>query len=204
MFDAHAHPGEITADALVCSSSPSQYGEILPYSYKALGTIPEGGMSPDLSLIRKAVEEGFLIGETGLDGRYPERDLQLKIFRSVLSIASECGTPVVIHAVRSYDAVLSEIRRQGIRKFMIHGFSSSYEIALEVLRLGGIISLSPRAERLKAFSRILTLPFVTETDMKTGEEERNVLSEWNGRLSEMLDLDAAERSEKMIKEFINA
>ena len=94
------------------------------------------------------------------------------------------------------------IDEYGIKRFMVHSFSSSYEMAREIIKRGGIISLSPKAERLRSFQRILTLPFVTETDMKTGKEEMETLEIWNQKLSILAFADVGRRSEEMMMEVL--
>ena len=201
MFDAHAHIGEITDEALVCSSSPSEYGSLMPFKYKAAGILP--GNEYIREALEKAVSGGFLIGEIGLDKRFDDIPAQLEVFRSALEIARECNTFTVLHIVREYESALREIRRYGIKRFMVHGFSSSAEVAMDIIKLGGIISLPPRAEKLKAFDRIIKLPFVTESDMKTGKEERDALHSWNEKLSTLTGIDIEKRSESMMKEALS-
>lgn len=84
----------------------------------------------------------------------------------------------------------------------MHGFTGSYEIACQVLSLGGMISLSPKAERAKSFEKLLALPFLIETDMEAGEAQRNALEEWSRKLSARIGTDAGERCWEMLKDII--
>ena len=201
-FDAHAHAGEFTEDAFVASASTDEYETLRPFPHRALGSIAEGGMQPDLCMLRKAAAEGFHIGEIGLDKRYGSMEEQKKIFSAALSIAREYGRAAVIHIVKEYHAAAEILRASGHRKILIHGFTGSAEIARELISLGAVISLSPRAERTKSFRSLLALPFVTETDMMTGEEQRRTLSEWNARLSEMTGIDVEKRTVMIMQELL--
>ena len=202
MFDSHAHIGEITDKALVCSSSCDEYDKLQPFRYKAAGILP-GCPFNDFSAMKTYAEQGWAIGEIGLDKRFSDIEVQAEIFRKALSIAADCNSFVILHVVRAYDRALHEIKHYGIKRFMVHGFSSSYEIAEDIIKAGGMISLSPKAERLKSFGRLLSLPFVTETDMKTGEEEMIVLKAWNEKLSAVTGIDIEKRSEEMMKEALS-
>ena len=124
------------------------------------------------------------------------------IFRTALSIASDHSRVAVVHIVREYGRALSILREMRPERFIVHGFTGSLETAREIISLGGIISLSPRAERTSAFDELLKLPFATETDMETGEEEMRELMAWNGRLSELTGIDIGARSERMMKEIL--
>ena len=201
MFDAHAHIGDITEEALVCTASTSDLDKVRSFPHFALGMIPEGGAA-DISRLEEAVSLGGCVGEIGLDRRYPDMPGQEKAFRAALSVAAESDRLAVIHCVRAYGRVYEIIRDMGIRRFMMHGYTGSSDMAERFLLAGGIISLSPRAEKTKNFKGLLCLPFVTETDMPTGEEERRLLSFWNMRLSEITGEDIERRSEEIMREVL--
>ena len=201
LFDAHAHIGGQTENALIATASTSEFQALREYRYRALGSI-SGGDEHDEEKLRVAAESGCHIGEIGLDRRYGDMERQKDIFRNALLIAKEYDRLAVIHTVREYGSTLDIIRKAGVRKFMMHGFSGSYETALEVLRMGGMISLSPSAVRLKSFPRLLTLPFLNETDLPAGDEQRQVLSEWTGKLSTLTGSDLSERNTDMLMEIL--
>ncbi len=201
MFDAHAHAGEYTEDAFVSSASTDEYHALLPFPWKALGALPGYG-DADFALMEKAAAEGFHIGEIGLDRRYGGRDEQIRVFRRALSIARDMDRAAVVHDVREHQAVLDAVRASGCRRVLIHGFTGSREIAMEYLRLGALISLGPRAEGCRSFPDLIRLPFVTESDMPAGEEERRVLAGWNRKLSELTGIDIGERTERIMKEVL--
>ncbi len=201
MFDAHAHIGELCDDAFVCTESTDLIGKARSYRYWALGTIPEG-KEHDISKLYDAAISGGHIGEIGLDRRYPDMEAQVSVFRDALSVAKECGRIAVIHSVRTYGAVYGILSDMRIERFIIHGYTGSVEMARSFIKLGGIISLPPRIAYARSFPAILSLPFVTETDMKTGEDERKALSVWNEKLSVMTGRDIGKESERKMLEVL--
>ena len=201
MFDAHAHIGEHTENAFVCTESTQFLESARTFRHWALGTIPEGCES-DIEKLYEAAKAGGHIGEIGLDKRYPDEEKQIRIFKDALSVAKECDRIAVIHAVRCYGTVHQILRDMDIDRFIIHGFTGSGEMAKCFIGLGGIISISPRAERAKSFPSLLSLPFVTETDMKTGDDEMAVLSAWNRKLSMITGRDIEKESERRIREML--
>ena len=144
------------------------------------------------------------VGEIGLDFYYgkDDKEEQLALFRKQLRFALEKKMPVMIHT-RDADALTMDIlKEEGIHGFIMHGFTGSYEIACQALSLGGMISLSPNAERAKSFEKLLALPFLIETDMKAGDAQRNALGEWSRKLSGHIGIDTGERCWKMLKDIL--
>ena len=199
MFDAHAHIGEMTEDALVCTASVSEVEMARSFPHFAVGSIPGHG-DFDEGVLRMAAGSGGHIGEIGLDRRFPDIEGQIDIFQRALSVAKEYDRLAIIHVVRAYGPLYDSLTDMGIKRFLVHGYTGSVEMAERLIGLGGIISLSPRAERTKDFTGLLELPFVTETDMATGPEQRRLLKEWNERLSELTGEDIGERSERIMRE----
>ena len=201
LFDAHAHIGGETDSAFIATSSTDEIDSAASYRYRALGIIPEG-REKDIEKLRIAARNGWHIGEIGLDKRYGNLPEQERIFREALRIAKEYGRIAVIHTVREYGRTLEILKDEGIHGFIMHGFTGSYEIACQALSLGGMISLSPNAERAKSFEKLLALPFLIETDMEAGEAQRDALEEWSRKLSVRVGTDAGERCWEMLKDII--
>lgn len=103
--------------------------------------------SIDTTFIEELVhnEKVVAIGEIGLDYHYEgtNRENQKKHFKEQIQLANHFQLPVVIHS-RDADMDMLEILKQtSIEKgFVMHCFSSSVEIAKEILKLGGYISFS--------------------------------------------------------------
>ena len=199
LFDSHAHVGELTDSAFIATASTSEMESASAYRYKALGIIPEGN-EKDLDKLEAAAKDGWHIGEIGLDRRFPDMKEQEYVFRRALSVAIEHDRMAIIHVVRAYGPLYDILSDMNVRRFLVHGYTGSVEMAERLIGQGGIISLSPRAERTRDFKGLLTLPFVTETDMPTGPEQRRVLKAWNERLSELTGEDIGERSGRIMRE----
>lgn len=85
------------------------------------------------------------IGEIGLDYHYEGTNCEnQKIhFIKQIQIANELNLPVVIHSRDADMDMLKVLREQSIKNgFVMHCFSSSVEVAKEILKLGGYISFS--------------------------------------------------------------
>lgn len=198
MLDSHAHIGDIEfKKALVCSASPDEIPS--GYLFNSVGVLPENDIS-DLSKIEEYASKGYLVGEIGLDKRYPNPDRQIDIFKRAIHIATKYDRFVTIHMVGYQEKTYEIIRQSRLSNFMIHGYTGSVEMAKRFISLGGLISLSPKSERAKSFSSLITLPFITETDMKMSTEENKTLIEWNYKLSYLLDIDVEKESEKRLLE----
>ena len=82
------------------------------------------------------------IGECGLDkltGNDYER--QKLAFRAQVSLADECGKPMIIHCVKAYDDILAIHKEMNPRqKWMIHGFRGKPEQAKQIMAKGMLLS----------------------------------------------------------------
>ncbi len=189
MFDAHAHLGLPCDNAYVCSSFPGEIPLLGEYRYKAAGFLPphEG----DVGILEEYAERGWGIGEIGIDRRFPDKEGQIAVFRRALGIAKRHHSLVTVHSVGWTDVTLSLLREIKPERFIVHSFSSSYEVAKEIISLGGTISLSPKSKRCRDFTLLIhKLPFfLTESDMPTGPEEEKILFDFNTELSILLQKD---------------
>ncbi len=101
-------------------------------------------------------ENSVAIGECGLDfyrGRSDEA-FQLEIFRAQLSLAQQHHLPLIIHARKSLDDVLRELRRHKGLRGEVHSFAGSLQQAQQLLDLGFKIGIAAsisfeRAQRLR-------------------------------------------------------
>lgn len=81
------------------------------------------------------------IGECGLDSlSSTPPDLQLKAFRAALQVADELHKPVIIHCVKCWNQVITEVKgHEG--PFIIHGFRKGPVLARQLLDAGFSLSL---------------------------------------------------------------
>ena len=186
MFDYHAHIGKPKDNAYVCTSSPDEAVFLSPFSYKAAGLLP--GREGNIEELEKYAAIGYGIGEIGLDRRFPEIEKQIENFKKGLIIAKEYKALVTVHSVGYTALTLSILREIKPEKFIFHSFTGSLETAREIERLGGYISLSPKAKKTKHFfSLVHNTNFLIESDLPTGPEEEKVIENFYLELCNMLD-----------------
>ncbi|MBO5179386.1 MAG: TatD family hydrolase [Clostridia bacterium] len=101
----------------------------------------------DLSYIKELAQNKKVvaIGEIGLDYHYDNlnKENQKKYFIEQIKIANELNLPISIHS-RDADMDMLEILKQNKINagFIMHCFSSSVEVAKEIIKLDGYISIS--------------------------------------------------------------
>ncbi len=123
-------------------------------------------------------EKAIAVGECGLDffifkqqtDRQQAKNAQLHLFHSQLALAQQHQLPVILHARKSLDLVLKEIRQHTNPRGVIHSFSGSEQQAYQLidqgfyLGFGGPITYM-RAKKLRHL--VATLPLdalLLETD----------------------------------------
>jgi TatD DNase family protein len=119
-----------------------------------------------------ATERPAAVGECGLDyfveGLDPER--QRHFFQAQLDLARDFDLPVVLHARRAVDEVITRLRRTGGLRGVVHSWSGSEEQARQLydlgfhLGIGGPVTFE-RAQRLRRTVASMPLEFLLlETD----------------------------------------
>ncbi|MFC0179363.1 TatD family hydrolase [Thorsellia kenyensis] len=116
------------------------------------------------------------IGEIGLDAAIAKIDSDLfkqqcNLFRSQLILAKEFNLPVVIHSRKTHSLILTYLKKTvpGLRG-VIHGFSGSYEEAMNFIKLGfmigvgSVITYSRANKTRRAIAKIPLEWVVLETD----------------------------------------
>lgn len=112
------------------------------------------------------------IGECGLDFFVEglDADAQRRFFDGQLRLARDLDLPVIVHARRAVDAVLSAFRRIGGLRGVVHSFSGSAQQARQLWDMGFLVGLGgpvtyPRAARLRRLAATMPLEFLLlETD----------------------------------------
>ena len=118
------------------------------YIYATVGLHPEEVYEDSsIEFVKQLVKEEKVvaIGEIGLDYHWDnDRDLQKKFFKEQIELANELNLPIVIHN-READMDILHILKNEVKPkgdVVFHCFSSSLEIAKEVIKNGWYISLS--------------------------------------------------------------
>lgn len=111
------------------------------------------------------------LGETGLDKRISlDMDLQKQVFSAHIALSEKLQKPLIIHCVRAWSEVL-QLRKQTRARmpWILHGFSSSLPMALDLIRCGCVPSFGSLLfmSRSRAAETLRALPagsFFFETD----------------------------------------
>ena len=84
------------------------------------------------------------LGEIGLDYHYDgtDKEKQMEYFERQMLLAEKLSLPVSIHDREAHADVMEIIRRHPKVKGILHSFSGSAEMALELVKLGYYISFS--------------------------------------------------------------
>ena len=90
------------------------------------------------SLILDSGNKCVCLGEIGLDYHYEDTDKekQMEYFERQMLLAEKLGLPVCIHDREAHGDVMEVIRRHPGVKGILHSFSGSSEMALELVKLG--------------------------------------------------------------------
>ena len=96
------------------------------------------------ALIRDPENKCVCLGEIGLDYHYDgtDKEKQMEYFERQMLLAEKLGIPVCIHDREAHADVMEVIRRHPNVKGILHSFSGSAEMALELVKLGYYISFS--------------------------------------------------------------
>jgi TatD DNase family protein len=141
---------------VVCGTDESDWQAVLALAHRNPCVIPLLGLHPwfveDASadwlrtLERNVREWPVGIGECGLDFALEsfDRERQEDVFQAQLHLAREMNRPVSIHCRRAWERLEAVIRDTGIPEAsaIIHSFSGSAEVALQLQRLGLHLSFS--------------------------------------------------------------
>lgn len=96
------------------------------------------------ALIKDPANKCVCLGEIGLDYHYDDTDKekQMEYFERQMLLAEKLNIPVCIHDREAHQDVMEVIRKHPGVKGILHSFSGSAEMALELVKLGYYISFS--------------------------------------------------------------
>jgi TatD DNase family protein len=117
-------------------------------------------------------EQPVAVGECGLDYFIEglDREAQAPYFDGQLALARDFDLPVIVHARRAVDAVITSIRRIGGLRGVVHSYSGSPEQARQLWELGFMLGLGgpvtyERAKRLRRLAASMPIEYLLlETD----------------------------------------
>lgn len=199
MFDFHAHPGDDDNDAFISILNDDEIPSICHTS--SIGHLPwQEGMKRDRieSLIRE--NPSLMVGEFGLDRIKGCVETDMEDFYFMASLARSYDRLAVIHSVRTTELILKELKRMKVRRALFHCYTGSWETAQNIERAGYLISLSPRSFRCRDISRLLSLNFLIESDMRTGREEKETIAMLYNEAERLTGVDQRARLDRIRKE----
>ena len=157
-------------------SSLIQYCKRFSCLHFALGLHPyfiDDHQLTDIDRLKQLLVESdaVAVGETGLDffDKRLDRQKQIALFAQHIELANECRLPLIIHARKAHNEILSLIRTHKYGG-IVHAFNSSIDIAKRYLDLGfklgfGGMATFPHSVKLHELLRTLPLTgIVLETD----------------------------------------
>jgi TatD DNase family protein len=167
------------ADFVVPATTPDTWGRVAalaaePGVHAAYGLHPwwAGDYRPQhLEMLedRLASGQAVAVGECGLDfARDIDSELQRQWFVAQMRLAADHGLPVIVHAVRSLDAVMHEISAFPGLSGVVHGFAGSRQQAERCIATGFMLGIGPaltRSARLRDIVRAMPMDaLLLETD----------------------------------------
>ena len=184
MFDFHRHLNKspIIPNAFYCTSTVEEWNENIPISLGLLfneDKYTKTNLDELLTLIeRKLIGNNYYqIGEIGLDKRFGQIDLQSYFLEKCISLSKKYNRILTIHCVKEYKTLINllEINKKKMGPItMVHGFTSSYEIAKQLRNYNVIISLNSKFLKTKSFKSIKkfdNLGFLVESDWDLDNDE---------------------------------
>lgn len=116
--------------------------------FASLGIHPENVLEyndSDIEFIKNNLnnKKVVAIGEIGLDYHYSkeEKEEQIKLFETQLSLSEEYNIPVIIHSRDATMDTINTLKKYNCRG-VIHSFSGSLETAKEYIKMGYLIGVN--------------------------------------------------------------
>ncbi len=176
MFDFHRHINKcnLLNNAFYATSNQEEWNRENSFISLGLLLVPNKKYDLDKILLylekRLSANKNFQIGEIGIDKRFGEIENQIYFLDKCLKLATKYNRVLTIHCVQSYNLLIRLLKNHANSMpplIILHGFSSSLEIARELKKLNVIISINPNFFNTRGFKNIKEfdkLGFLTETD----------------------------------------
>ena len=135
---------------LASSQTAVELAERYPFVYAAVGVHPEDcGDWEDghIDRLRALAAQPNVVAvvEIGMDYYWPEnppKELQKRVFRAQLALAGELDLPAIVHDREAHGDCLDIVREFPRTRGVFHCFSGSAEMAMELVKLGWMISFT--------------------------------------------------------------
>jgi len=172
MFDSHIHLSDpyyekdlsqiiksmerMKLRACCVSMNFSNSKRTLEISKKSNLILPFIGIHPEhandnleemIELIQENISSISGIGEIGLDPTYVQSDVdkqnQIHVFESLLSIAEQYRKPISIHSRKSLDDVFEIMKSYNTKNALLHWFDGSKKQLRKAMEMGFFVSYGP-------------------------------------------------------------
>ena len=148
------------------------------YIYAAVGSHPDAADEVNDEVLEeyrklcKLNSKIKAIGEIGLDYHYEDipRDLQKKAFLAQMELARELNLPVIVHERDAHEDGMAIVRKFSDVKGVFHCYSSSAEMARQLVDLGwyigftGVLTFKNARKAIETVEAIPLERIVIETD----------------------------------------
>jgi TatD DNase family protein len=116
--------------------------------YPALGyhpwNIKEEEIDKTLAFLDEHLKNAVALGEVGLDYKVKvKKEVQHRVFESVLDLAEKYGTPVNVHSRYSYERTHAMVTAAHIPKAVFHWYSGPMEVLDKIIADGYCVSATP-------------------------------------------------------------
>lgn len=165
------------ADSIESAVNAEKIANKYPYIYFAAGVHPHEASTAKDNLENQIKDfaknpKMRAVGEIGLDYYYDHspRDVQREVFIRQLQVADELDLPVIIHNREATGDTMDILREFKPKKAILHSFSSSVEIAEELLDMGfyigfaGVITFKNAKRPVEVVKEIPVDRLLLETD----------------------------------------
>ncbi|MCU0652556.1 MAG: TatD family hydrolase [Candidatus Omnitrophica bacterium] len=163
--------------SLSSSKNSCALAEKYDFIYAAVGIHPheadgfDDAMRKEIEILAKCGKV-VAIGEIGLDyyKNYSKAENQRQLFESLLDLAKDNDSPVVIHSREAAEDTLSILKNKKINKVVVHCFSGNEDFLKDCLDLGYFISFTcnityKKAQNLRDLVKLAPLERIfLETD----------------------------------------
>lgn len=166
-----------------------------------------------VSLFNVDREKVVAIGETGLDKKGEKREKQRDVFKEHIIIAQELDLPLIVHCRMAHREVIEILRKEKVKKGVIHCFTGSLKEAKEYLSLNFYLGLNGILFKMDLNEIVKEIPLeriVLETDCpfltpppKKGRNEPSYIKEIVKKVASIKNISQGEVEEKTTENAIN-
>jgi len=145
-YNVHTHRQSRGKDVLSIENRYENFDSDLSGIYVSLGLHPwyldAGHLEAQLGILAKNARrpEVLAVGECGLD-RITDTDwtLQVTAFRKQIALAQHIHKPVIVHCVKAFNEVLSELKNISV-PVVFHGVNKKWSVVQPVIDAGYFLS----------------------------------------------------------------